>query len=80
MLRRRFLDLRRVSPGRDRIRRHNWISPFWTPLGKRPLLVKCGPPSFINNSTSYIYISIYIITKFQIEHWDSNYNVKEFGP
>ena len=25
------------SPDRDRVCRHCWISPFWTPLGKRPL-------------------------------------------
>ena len=37
-------DSLRVSfyHGRDRIRRHHWISPFGAPLGKRQLIVKYG--------------------------------------
>ena len=50
-----------LSRGRDRIRRHDWTSPFWITLSTPLLYLKCSTlPSFINDSTPYIYIYIHI--------------------
>ena len=42
------------SPGRDRIRRHDWIPLFWSHLRKRPLFSKMFPlPSLALNRVPF---------------------------